>query len=65
METFENCEIFSTYYFSYVGGCKAALRGGNNPRESFTENLKYMTSSDGLWHKISLDTLLFIYISEK
>ena len=48
VETFENCEIFSTYYFSYVGGCKAALRGGNNLRESFTENFKYMTSSDGL-----------------
>ena len=27
---FENCEIFSTYYFSYVRGYKAALRGGNN-----------------------------------
>ena len=27
--TFENCEIFSTHYFSYVRGYKAALRGGN------------------------------------
>ena len=29
--TFKNCEIFSTYYFSYVWGYKAALRGGNKP----------------------------------
>ena len=27
--TFENCEIFSPYYFSYVGSYKAALRVGN------------------------------------
>ena len=26
---FENCEIFSTYYFAYVRDYKAALRGGN------------------------------------
>ena len=29
MATFKNCEIFSTYYFSYVWGYKAALMGGN------------------------------------
>ena len=29
MATFENCEIFSNYCFSYVRGYKAALRGGN------------------------------------
>ena len=29
MATFENCEIFSTYYFSCVRGYKAALTGGN------------------------------------
>ena len=29
MATFENCEIFSTYYFSHVRGYKAALRSGN------------------------------------
>ena len=29
MVTFENCEIFSTYYFSYVRGYKAALKGDN------------------------------------
>ena len=28
-ETFKNCESFSAYYFSYVRGYKAALRGGN------------------------------------
>ena len=27
--TFENCEIFFTYYFSYVGGYKVALRSSN------------------------------------
>ena len=27
--TFENCEIFSTYYFSNVRGYKATLRGDN------------------------------------
>ena len=30
MATFENCVIFSTYYFSYVRNCKTALTGGNN-----------------------------------
>ena len=29
MATFGNCETFSTYYFSYVRGYEAALRGGN------------------------------------
>ena len=28
--TFENCEIFSNYYFSYVPDYKATLSGGNN-----------------------------------
>ena len=28
--TFENCEIFSTYYFSYERDYKAALWGGNH-----------------------------------
>ena len=27
--TFENCEIFSDFYFSYVRDCKAILSGGN------------------------------------
>ena len=27
--TFKNSEIFSIYYFSYMRGYKAALRGGN------------------------------------
>ena len=27
--TFENCEIFSNYYFSYVRDYKATLSGGN------------------------------------
>ena len=26
----KNCEIFFTYYFSYVRDYKAVLRGGNN-----------------------------------
>ena len=29
MATFENCKIFSTYYFSNVRGYKAALKDGN------------------------------------
>ena len=32
--TFKNCEIFSTYYFSYVQGYKEVLRGGNNPSKN-------------------------------
>ena len=27
--TFENCEIFFTYYFSYVRGYKASLKDGS------------------------------------
>ena len=29
METFEICEIFSNYYFSYVRDYNATLAGGN------------------------------------
>ena len=29
LTTFENCEIFSNYYFSYVQDYKATLAGGN------------------------------------
>ena len=28
--TFENCDVFSSYYFSYVRDYKATLLGGNN-----------------------------------
>ena len=34
--TFKNCESFSAYYFSYVRGYKAALRGGN--KNNLSEN---------------------------
>ena len=37
MAAFENCEIFFTYYFSYVW-YKAALRRGNENRFEQTEN---------------------------
>ena len=29
MAAFENCEIFSTYYFSHIQSYKVALKGGN------------------------------------
>ena len=48
MANFENCEIFSTYYFSYVWGYKAALRGGNEIKyndfisEKYKKTCKYL-----------------------
>ena len=30
--TFENCEIFPAYCFSYVRGYEDALMGGKNPK---------------------------------
>ena len=29
METFQNCEIFSNFYFSFLRDYKTALRGDN------------------------------------
>ena len=40
----ENCDIFSTYYFSYVQGYIAALSGGNKRRKP----------AACVWNKISL-----------
>ena len=43
---FENCNTFSAYYFSSVRSYKAALRGGNNNKQTppgkgkLQENLK-------------------------
>ena len=36
MATFENCEIFSTYYFPCFRGYKAALRSGNKFQAALT-----------------------------
>ena len=41
MATFKNCKIFSTYYFSYVRGYKAALRDGN---QNIVSSIFYLVS---------------------
>ena len=48
--TFENCEIFSTYYFSYVGSYKAALRVGNKSIIIVVNWLEFDKTFEHLWH---------------
>ena len=48
--TFENCEIFSTYYFSYVGSYKAALRVGNKFIIIVVNWLEFDQTFEHSWH---------------
>ena len=48
MATFENCEIFSNYYFSYVRDYKVTLSGGNKEKRFFVNlhgNIKLLGDS--------------------
>ena len=44
MATFENCEIISTFYFSYLWAYKAALRGGNYSHKLVLDSLNIPVS---------------------
>ena len=46
LATFENCEIFSTYYFSYVWSYKAALGVAISFYFTQTKSLKQENESD-------------------
>ena len=56
MPTFENCEIFSTYYFSYVRGYKAPLRGGN-----YSSNIRTLASESS--ENVFLFAFILLFVS--
>ena len=54
MASFENCEIFSTYYFSYVVSYKATLKGGNKYIIIVIDWLEFDEKFEHLW-RLSFD----------
>ena len=47
--TFENCEIFSTYYFLYVQGCMAVMSGGSKIKDLNAEKIIQSFMKKNFW----------------
>ena len=47
--TFENCEIFSTYYFLYVQGYMAVMSGGSKIKDLNAEKIIQSFLKKNFW----------------